>query len=198
MPPSHPHLAAARARAMPYSCSCISQGTWSPYANNNASDYHRILPEMSIVNVKPLEDPFGSHLTPDYHPSTSNPSTPYQQNELNSTNEFGVPYHHGQPSSVNSLTDALCPNGDTNDRQVTPTSPVGGIRTPECTSSTFVSLQSLSSARVTGTRSRLTTEQNIDDLTAFLQDPNNTYLTDDLTSVREEDEQPRSIAVSRL
>jgi hypothetical protein len=53
----------------------------------------------------------------------SNPSTPYQ-GEFNGNTEFGVPYQHGQPSSVNSLTDALCPSGDTNDRQLTPGPPV--------------------------------------------------------------------------
>lgn len=53
----------------------------------------------------------------------SNPSTPYQ-GEFNGNTEFGVPYHHGQPSSVNSLTDALCPSGDANDRQLTPGPPV--------------------------------------------------------------------------
>ena len=52
---------------------------------------------------------------------SSNPSTPYQ-NEFNA--EFGVPYQHGQPSSVGSLTDALCPSGETIDRQFTPASPV--------------------------------------------------------------------------
>jgi hypothetical protein len=53
----------------------------------------------------------------------SNPSTPYQ-GEFNGNAEFGVPYQQGQPSSVNSLTDALCPSGDTNDRQMTPGPPV--------------------------------------------------------------------------
>ena len=53
----------------------------------------------------------------------SNPSTPYQ-GEFNGNTEFGVPYHPGQPSSVNSLTDALCPSGDTTDRQLTPGPPV--------------------------------------------------------------------------
>lgn len=51
----------------------------------------------------------------------SNPSTPYQ-GEFNA--DFGVPYHQGQPSSVNSLTDALCPGGDAADRQLTPGPPV--------------------------------------------------------------------------
>ena len=65
----------------------------------------------------------------------SNPGTPHQMysnnntnntGEFNGTAEFGVPYHHGAPSSVNSLTDALCPNGglDTTDRQMTPGPPV--------------------------------------------------------------------------
>ncbi len=53
----------------------------------------------------------------------SNPSTPYQ-GEFNGNTEFGVPYNQGQPSSVNSLTDALCPSGDTTDRQMTPGPPV--------------------------------------------------------------------------
>jgi len=61
----------------------------------------------------------------DYHsqifPSpSSNPSTPYQGEYA----DFGVPYQHGQPSSVNSLTDALCPSGETIDRQTTPGPPV--------------------------------------------------------------------------
>jgi hypothetical protein len=51
---------------------------------------------------------------------SSNPSTPHQ----GEFNEFGVSYQNGQPSSVNSLTDALCPNGDTIDRQMTPGPPV--------------------------------------------------------------------------
>ena len=33
------------------------------------------------------------------------------------------------------------------------------------------------------TRSRFSNEQNIDELTAFLQDPINIYLSDDITSV---------------
>jgi hypothetical protein len=53
----------------------------------------------------------------------SNPSTPYQ-GEFNGNTEFGVPYQQGQPSSVNSLTDALCPSADTTDRQLTPGPPV--------------------------------------------------------------------------
>ncbi|CAF1674357.1 unnamed protein product, partial [Adineta ricciae] len=59
----------------------------------------------------------------------SNPSTPHQlhnNGEFNGTSEFGVPYHHGAPGSVNSLTDALCPVGDTTDRQMTPGPPSVG------------------------------------------------------------------------
>ena len=57
----------------------------------------------------------------------SNPGTPHQlhnNGEFNGTMEFGVPYHHAAPGSVNSLTDALCPGGDTSDRQMTPGPPV--------------------------------------------------------------------------
>ena len=68
-----------------------------------------------------------------HHPSQiftsplSNPGTPHQlhsNGEYNGTAEFGVPYHHGAPGSVNSLTDALCPGGDATDRQMTPGPPV--------------------------------------------------------------------------
>jgi hypothetical protein len=60
----------------------------------------------------------------------SNPGTPHQMHngEFNGTAEFGVPYHHGAPGSVNSLTDALCPSGDTTDRQMTPGPPVNNFK----------------------------------------------------------------------
>jgi hypothetical protein len=64
----------------------------------------------------------------------SNPGTPHQilsnGDFNNGTAEFGVPYHHGAPGSVNSLTDALCPNGggDTTDRQMTPGPPVNNLQ----------------------------------------------------------------------
>ncbi|CAF0950190.1 unnamed protein product [Rotaria sp. Silwood1] len=105
----------------------------------------------------------------------SNPSTPYQ-GEFNGNTEFGVPYHQSQPSSVNSLTDALCPSGDTVDRQMTPGPP--SVGTPRVAQHQY----SFPQTPLTPTTSRLTNEQNIDELTAFLQDPINTYLTEDLTS----------------
>ncbi|CAF0890430.1 unnamed protein product [Adineta ricciae] len=105
----------------------------------------------------------------------SNPSTPYQ-GEFNANADFGVPYHQGQPSSVNSLTDALCPSGDTADRQLTPGPP--SVGTPRVAHPQYSFPQTPS----TPTMSRLPNEQNIDELTAFLQDPANLYLTDDITS----------------
>ncbi|CAF1159396.1 unnamed protein product [Rotaria sordida] len=106
----------------------------------------------------------------------SNPSTPYQ-GEFNGNTDFGVPHHQSQPSSVNSLTDALCPNGDTIDRQMTPGPP--SVGTPRVAQHQY----SFPQTPLTPTTSRLTNEQNnFDELTAFLQDPINTYLTEDLTS----------------
>jgi len=93
----------------------------------------------------------------------SNPSTPYQS-EFNANTEFGVPYNHGQPSSVNSLTDALCPSGDTNDRQLTPGPPVRSKLFPKiffyrfiviecwyascCTTSIFISTNSINTNNI--------------------------------------------------
>jgi hypothetical protein len=154
----------------------------------------------------------------------SNPGTPHQtynNGEFNGTAEFGVPYHHGAPGSVNSLTDALCPSGDTTDRQMTPGPPsVGTPRvaphqysfphtplTPQTINNQNTNPHTpvmmpptpnpLSAPPTPLTRPRSSSEQipnyfqqyeqnksmnNVDDLAAYLKDPTNVYLTDDVSS----------------
>jgi arylamine N-acetyltransferase len=163
----------------------------------------------------------------------SNPGTPHQMHngngEFNAT-EFGVPYQHGASGSVNSLTDALCPGGDTTDRQMTPGPPsVGTPRvaphqytfphtplTPQTNNqntnphtpsmmpptpnplsapptpltrprSSGDQTQSLSNNHFQSyeqmtTTSSMKSMHNIDDLAAYLKDPTNLYLADDLPS----------------
>jgi hypothetical protein len=156
----------------------------------------------------------------------SNPGTPHQllnNGEYNNgAAEFGVPYHHGAPGSVNSLTDALCPSGgDTTDRQMTPGPPsVGTPRvaphqysfpqtpsTPQTMNNQNANPHTpvmmpptpnpLSAPPTPLTRPRSSSEQipnhyqqyeqnksmnNVDELAAYLKDPTNVYLTDDVSS----------------
>jgi hypothetical protein len=106
----------------------------SVYSTPNSYVSAQQLPPQSALSI-PQDHPMYAQTSPStlsHHQSQiftsplSNPSTPYQlhNGEYNGTAEFGVPYHHGAPSSVNSLTDALCPSGDTTDRQMTPGPPV--------------------------------------------------------------------------
>jgi len=97
---------------------------------------------LSLTNTSnaPTEHPSYAQTSPStlsHHQSQiftsplSNPGTPHQMHnngEFNNGTEFGVPYHHGAPGSVNSLTDALCPSGgsDSSDRQMTPGPPSVG------------------------------------------------------------------------
>ncbi len=105
--------------------------TSNPYA-----PAQQLPPPPSLSSTIPQEHQMYTQTSPStlsHHQSQiftsplSNPSTPHQMlnnGEFNGTAEFGVPYHHGAPGSVNSLTDALCPSGDTTDRQMTPGPPV--------------------------------------------------------------------------
>ena len=84
----------------------------------SSTSYHPSIGSNSYIPAQQL-----TPISHEYPIFTSPPSTPYQ-GEFNSNTEFGVPYHHGQPSSVNSLTDALCPSENSIDRQLTPGPPV--------------------------------------------------------------------------
>lgn len=109
----------------------------SVYSTANPYVPAQQLPPPSSTSIPP-DHPMYNQTSPStlsHHQSQiftsplSNPGTPHQihnNGEYTATAEFGVPYHHGAPGSVNSLTDALCPNGngDTNDRQMTPGPPV--------------------------------------------------------------------------
>ena len=140
--PSHQQMLSARARAMPYPspsmythpsnsmCQYSSHPMYyssSSFSNKSddlslsAPSYHPSTYSNSYIPAQQLT-PI-SHEYPTYTSPSSNPSTPYQ-GEFNGNTEFGVPYHHGQPSSVNSLTDALCPSENSIDRQLTPGPPV--------------------------------------------------------------------------
>ncbi|CAF1418663.1 unnamed protein product [Adineta steineri] len=194
-------------------------------------------PPPSISSSIPQEHPLYAQTSPStlsHHQSQiftsplSNPSTPHQlhnNGEYNGTAEFGVPYHHGAPGSVSSLTDALCPgNNDTTDRQMTPGPPsVGTPRvaahqysfphtplTPQTINNQNTNPHTpvmmpptpnpLSAPPTPLTRPRSSSEQtqsitnqfqqyeqnkpmnNVDDLAAYLKDPTNIYLTDDVSS----------------
>jgi hypothetical protein len=140
----HQQFMSARTRSMPYPspsmysnsiCPCTSHmyyPTQHPmyyqsYSMKNKSDefltsYHPSICSIPAQQLTPITQEYQtfSNQSQIFPSPPSNPSTPYQ----GEFNEFGVPYHHGQPSSVNSLTDALCPSGDTADRQLTPGPPV--------------------------------------------------------------------------
>jgi len=150
--PGHQQLMSARTRSMPYPspssmysnsiCQCTSHMYYPsqhpmyyqsyPIKNKIQSksdelftSYHTSICSNSYIPAQQLtpitqEYQTFSNQTQIFPSPPSNPSTPYQGEYT----EFGVPYHHGQPSSVNSLTDALCPSGDTADRQLTPGPPV--------------------------------------------------------------------------
>lgn len=97
-------------------------------SSSSSTSYHPTVSSNSFIPAQQLtpitqEYQTYSNQSQIFPSPPSNPSTPYQ-GEFNGNTEFGVPYHHGQPSSVNSLTDALCPSGDLNDRQLTPGPPV--------------------------------------------------------------------------
>lgn len=112
----------------------------SVYPTSNPYAPAQQLPPPSSNSSIPQDHPMYTQTSPStlsHHQSQiftsplSNPGTPHQihsNGEFNGTAEFGVPYHHGAPGSVNSLTDALCPSGgDTTDRQMTPGPPVNII-----------------------------------------------------------------------
>jgi hypothetical protein len=205
--------------------------TSNPYA-----PAQQLPPPQSLSSTIPQEHQMYTQTSPStlsHHQSQiftsplSNPSTPHQMlnnGEFNGTAEFGVPYHHGAPGSVNSLTDALCPSGDTTDRQMTPGPPsVGTPRvaphqysfphtplTPQTINNQNTNPHTpvmmpptpnpLSAPPTPLTRPRSSGEQtqsitnhfqqyeqnksmnNVDDLAAYLKDPTNVYLTDDVSS----------------
>lgn len=129
---SYPQSMVARVRSMPsntpqmyYSSSTTnSMGIDFDKTIISSPSYHPSLTSNSYIPAQQLT-PI-SHEYPTFMSPLSNPSTPYQT-EFNSNTEFGVPYHHGQPSSVNSLTDALCPSEISIDRQLTPGPPVRSL-----------------------------------------------------------------------
>lgn len=140
----------------------------------SSTAYYPTVSSNSFIPAQQLP-PIGQDYQSQIFPSpSSNPSTPYQGEYT----DFGVPYNHGQPSSVNSLTDALCPNGEIIDRQTTPGPP--SVGTPRVASHQY-------SFPHTPSTPRLSAEHNIDELTAFLQDPMNLSLTEDLASTLIED-----------
>jgi len=112
----------------------------SVYSTSNPYVPAQQLPPPSSITSIPQDHPMYTQTSPStlsHHQSQiftsplSNPGTPHQlhsNGEFNGTAEFGVPYHHGAPGSVNSLTDALCPSGDTTDRQMTPGPPVNYLK----------------------------------------------------------------------
>ncbi|CAF3452440.1 unnamed protein product [Rotaria socialis] len=153
------------------------QSSTSHYSSNCSNTYIPVQQLQSQSTSMSQEYQTFSNHSQIFPSPPSNPSTPYQgEYNGNTTTDFGVPYHQSQPSSVNSLTDALCPSGDTLDRQMTPGPP--SVGTPRVAAHQY----SFPQTPLTPTTSRLINEQNIDELTAFLQDPINTFLTDDLTS----------------
>lgn len=94
----------------------------------SATSYHPTIASNSYIpaqQLTPISQEYQTFVNQSqiFPSPPSNPSTPYQ-GEFNGNTEFGVPYQQGQPSSVNSLTDALCPSADTTDRQLTPGPPV--------------------------------------------------------------------------
>ncbi|CAF4393209.1 unnamed protein product, partial [Rotaria sp. Silwood2] len=130
----------------------------------SSSSYYSSICSNSYIPAQQLQSQLSS-ISPEYQiysnqsqifPSPpSNPSTPHQ-GEFNGNTDFGVPYHQSQPSSVNSLTDALCPSGDTIDRQMTPGPP--SVGTPRVAQNQY----SFPHTPLTPTTtSRLTNEQNI-------------------------------------
>ncbi|CAF1035791.1 unnamed protein product [Rotaria sordida] len=207
----------------------------SVYSTPNSYVPAQQLPPPSTSSI-PQDHPMYAQTSPttlSHHQSQiftsplSNPGTPHQihsNGEFNGTAEFGVPYHHGAPGSVNSLTDALCPSGDTNDRQMTPGPPsVGTPRvaphqysfphtplTPQTINNQNTNPHTpvmmpptpnpLSAPPTPLTRPRSSSDQtqfisnhiqqyeqnksmnNVDDLAAYLKDPTNVYLTDDVSS----------------
>jgi hypothetical protein len=102
----------------------LSSTSYQPSIYSNVYIPAQQLPPQSLQSsTMPQEYQTYSNQSQIFPSPPSNPSTPYQ-GEFNGNTEFGVPYQQGQPSSVNSLTDALCPSGDTTDRQLTPGPPV--------------------------------------------------------------------------
>jgi hypothetical protein len=205
----------------------------SVYSTPNPYVPAQQLPPPSLSTSIPQDHPMYTQTSPStlshyqsqiFTSPLSNPGTPHQihnNGEFNGTAEFGVPYHHGAPGSVNSLTDALCPSGDTTDRQMTPGPPsVGTPRVPPhqysfphtpLTPQTINNQNTnphtpvmmpptpnpLSAPPTPLTRPRSSSEQipnyfqqyeqnksmnNVDDLAAYLKDPTNVYLTDDVSS----------------
>ena len=125
----YPHQADAKSHAHVFDGSSTRQNPAEKHGDSSTS-YHTSVCSNTYFPAQQLP---GQSLAQDYQaygqqtqlfPSpSSNPGTPYQ-NEFNGSAEFGVPYQHGQPSSVGSLTDALCPSGESIDRQFNPASPV--------------------------------------------------------------------------
>ncbi len=118
---------------------CIPSTAYYPSVYSTSNPYlpaQQLPPPPSSTTSIPQDHPMYTQTSPStlsHHQSQiftsplSNPATPHQihnNGEFNGTAEFGVPYHHGAPGSVNSITDALCPSGDTTDRQMTPGPPV--------------------------------------------------------------------------
>lgn len=103
------------------------QSSTSYYSSNCSNSYipvQQLPPQSSSSSSTSQEYQIFSNQSQIFPSPPSNPSTPYQ-GEFNGNTDFGVPYQQSQPSSVNSLTDALCPSGgDTIDRQLTPGPPV--------------------------------------------------------------------------
>ena len=110
------------ARIFPYTTNDIgtSRLFTVPHSSSAHCSFNSMIPEINASNMKFYPDQSSSisaHSSPSSGPDTPN------QNDFNL--EFGVPYQLGQPSSVNSMTDALCPNGEISiDRQTSPISPV--------------------------------------------------------------------------
>ena len=101
--------------------------TQNPYVPVQQLPPPSTIPQEHPMYTQTSPSTLSHHQSQIFTSPLSNPSTPHQllnNGEFNGTAEFGVPYHHGAPGSVNSLTDALCPSGDTTDRQMTPGPPV--------------------------------------------------------------------------